>query len=130
MALVKDDYESAGKHSAAISLLKAFAWINLAGGIAGAFYSWLNLAKMSEYIPPTFGKHGETITNAQYISQSNPMAVVIGIGFLLEGLFAFALILAICSICENLISIRINTKRLVKKFSKGLAAIDGEKDGH
>jgi hypothetical protein len=71
----------------AISALKFFAWLDL---IAGVIFSIIILSK--------------------YAKSENLIAIGVGIAIILQGLFVWALFMALSSIAQNLISIRENTE--------------------
>jgi len=78
----------------AITALKFFAWLDLIGGIVGAVWVW--------------AQFGSTQVTSSYSSttEANPVAIGIGVGVLLQGMFVCALFLVIASIAESLIAIR------------------------
>jgi hypothetical protein len=95
----------------AITALKYFAWLDLIGGIIGAFVIW---AKSN-----VFENYGEF----------NGIGAGVGVAVFLQGMFAWALFLVIASIAENLIAIRKKvapTSDEVKAPANSLLKEDGK----
>ena len=72
------------KSTGAIDTLKFFAWLDLVAGIFGSIWIWNQFGTSSS-------------------------GIAIGVGVLLQGVFAWAYFLVIASMAENLIEIRKNT---------------------
>lgn len=78
----------------AISVLRFFAWLDLAIGIIGAIAIWFIFGTTR-----TIGFYSST-------AEANPLAIGIGIAILFQGMFLCAFFLVIASIAESLIIIR------------------------
>ena len=87
--------------SGSIVTLKVFAWFDLVAGIIGGF--WIFSTYGSTIVTRGSGLYSYPETVA------NPVGIAIGIGIILQGLFACAFFLVVASIAENLIAIRKNT---------------------
>ena len=82
-----------------IGVLRIFAWLNLLVSIIISVVIW--------------SKFSTEIDRGYYTSErvANPYMVGLGIGVLLQGIFACALFLVIAHIAESLIFIRHNTRK-------------------
>ena len=93
----KESFDSNGTtiETVAISALRAFAWLDLGVGVIGGFLI------VAMFAP----------------SLSKAIAILIGVGVFMQGLFGWALFLVLASIATNLITIKENTtpKPEVKK---------------
>lgn len=85
----------------AIGVLKFFAWLNLIASSFISVYIWKEFSTTP--VSDRLYSYGKTI--------SNPVAIGLGIGILLQGIFVCAFFLVVAIIAENVIAIRYNTNR-------------------
>ena len=88
--------QSSPATTAAIQVLKFFAWLDLMAGIFGSVLIWASFGKT--VIPGYFS-----------LTETNPVAIGLGFAVLFQGVFCCALFLVIAQIAENLIAIKTNT---------------------
>lgn len=93
----------------AISILRFIAWLNLILGCIGSLIVYIG-----------WGKVFVSSTTYGFIShyETNPIAIALSIALLIEGIVGWAFLLVVCSMANNLISIKENTLAIVNGFSK------------
>lgn len=69
----------------ATKFLRLFAYVSLIGSVIVAFF--------------IFSKYG---TTGQYISRANPIGIIAGIATIIQGIFAFSVILVFTNLADNI----------------------------
>lgn len=92
----------------AISVLKFIAWLNLILGCLGALIIYTEFGTVEVPSTSFYGTY----------QQTNPVGIAISLALLLEAIIGCAFLLVVCSMANNLISIRENTMAIMKNFTE------------
>ncbi len=84
----------------AIGLLRVLGYLDLVGGIVGAFVIWI-----------AFGQRQDAILGYSF-TEANPAGIMAGIAVLLQGFMVCALCLVLASMADALNAIKRNTSHL------------------